>query len=291
MRPVNLIPAKERRGGSAPSRTGASAYILVGALALLVVGVVALVITKNDVSGSQAEVARLEQQKTVATARAEKLAAYTQFRTVRDVRATTVATLAGTRFDWERVMRELSMVLPGDVWIKQLTATVAPTVIIEGALTIESRAQVAGPAVEILGCAASQDAVARFIPALRGIDGVTRVGLQKSGIDQNATAGGGTSGVSTDETKCPTTGGIVTFELVVAFDDAPAAIAESAAVSGAAAGAETAPSDPNTAAQAGTADTSGVTGTQQEQQTATDSANSQIDKANRAKSAILGGTN
>ena len=40
----------------------------------------------------------------------------------------TVSSLAQSRFDWERVLRELSLVIPEDVWLVKVTGTVSPAV-------------------------------------------------------------------------------------------------------------------------------------------------------------------
>ncbi len=109
MRPVNLIPSEQRRGERAAMRGGPAAYIVVGALLAALAGVTVMVITDNQISDRKAEVARLKQQEAVAKARAQRLAAYTQFGAVRDQRVATVTSLADSRFDWERVMRELSL--------------------------------------------------------------------------------------------------------------------------------------------------------------------------------------
>ena len=60
MRPVNLIPAEERRGERAPLRSGPLAYIVVGALVAALLGVTALVLTGNQIADRKAEVAQLE---------------------------------------------------------------------------------------------------------------------------------------------------------------------------------------------------------------------------------------
>ena len=46
-------------------------------------------------------------------------------------RTETVDSLAQSRFDWERVMRELALVIPEDVWLESLTGTVAPGVTVD----------------------------------------------------------------------------------------------------------------------------------------------------------------
>jgi Tfp pilus assembly protein PilN len=224
MRPVNLIPPGERRGAHAPLRTGPVAYIVVGALVAVLAGVTALVLTGNQITELKSEVAQLEREDATAMARAQRLAAYTQFRTLSEQRVATVASLADSRFDWERVMRELSLVLPSDVWLVSLGATVTPGVSVGGGSGSSSgggglRGAVPGPALELSGCASGQEAVAGFVTALKDIDGVTRVGVQSSELAEEASGGGGSGGGGGDD--CRTRDFIAQFEIVAAFDAAP----------------------------------------------------------------------
>ena len=185
MRPVNLIPAEERPGGRRPMRGGPLAYIVVGALAAAAIGVAVLAITDNQISDSKAEIAKLEDEKAAVEARAQALDAYTQFHSLREQRIATVTGLADSRFDWQRVMRELAIVLPGDVWLTNLTGTASPSVSVNGSGGIALRSTIPGPALELNGCASSQDAVAGFVQALKQIDGVTRVGVQSSKLGES----------------------------------------------------------------------------------------------------------
>lgn len=216
MRPVNLIPQEERRGQHAALRSGPLLYIAIGALVGALIGVTALVLTGNQISERKAEAAELHREDAATKAQAERLAAYTAFRSLHDQRVATVTSLADSRFDWERVMRELSLVLPSDVWLTNLGASVAPGVSIEGGGSSPAsglRGGAAGPALELDGCAVGQEAVAGFVTALKDIDGVTRVGVQSSGLGEE---GGGGS-----ESDCRTRGFIVQFAIAAAFDAAP----------------------------------------------------------------------
>jgi Tfp pilus assembly protein PilN len=232
MRPVNLIPSEDRHGERAPMRSGPAVYIVVGALVIALAGVTALVLTGNEIADRKAEAAQLRQEDTAVRARAQKLAAYTQFQALKEQRVATVTSLADSRFDWERVMRELSQVLPGYVWLTNLTATDSPSVSVGSGSSgggssgsssgAGMRASIAGPALEMSGCATGQDGVAGFVTALKDIDGVTRVGVQSSALpdvgSSASTGGGGEEGGSTD---CRTRGFIAQFQIVVAFDAAP----------------------------------------------------------------------
>jgi Tfp pilus assembly protein PilN len=229
MRPVNLIPPEERHDRG-PVRTGPIAYLLMGALGLVLVGVTLVVLTNNKIGDRKAEIADLQQKEAAAKARADELAPFAQFKNVEDQRTSTVQSLADSRFDWERVMRELALVIPGNVWLTELSGAVSGDVTTSGDATSSSGTTSTAPPIDapsltIKGCATGQDAVAGFLAALRDIDGVTRVGLSSSerpsgGAGSTSGASGGSgSGGSTD---CRTRDFITQFEVVVAFDAVPA---------------------------------------------------------------------
>jgi Tfp pilus assembly protein PilN len=227
MRPVNLIPPESRQGSHAPMRTGAIPYIVIGALAALLAGVALIVVTGNQITERKSEVAQLKREDATATQQAERLAAYTQFKTLHEQRLATIASLADSRFDWERVMRELSLILPRDVWLTQLNASAsAGSQSSGGGGTL--RGSIVGPALELSGCATGQESVAGFVTALKDIDGVTRVGVESSELaDQED--GAGNSGGSEEGggggggSECQTREFIAKFQIVVAFDAAPVA--------------------------------------------------------------------
>jgi Tfp pilus assembly protein PilN len=222
VRPVNLIPADQRRGEQATLRTGPLAYMLLGALVLALAGVTALVLTENQISDRKGEVVTLKREDAAAQAQAKRLAAYSQFRALSEQRVATVTSLADSRFDWERVMRELALVLPSNVWLSELEATATPSVSVGGegggSSSTSLRGAVPGPALELSGCATGQDAVAGFVTALKDIDGVTRVGVATSELaSEKEGAGSGASGGG----DCRTRRSFAQFSLLVAFDAAP----------------------------------------------------------------------
>jgi Tfp pilus assembly protein PilN len=228
MRPVNLIPAEERRGQNAPLRTGPIAYIVLGALVALLGAVTLVVLTNNQIGERKDELTQVKREDAAATVQVQRLSAYTQYQLLSEQRATTVKSLADSRFDWERVMRELSLVLPGDVWLTGLTASASS----ESAASsgegggASLREAVAGPALEISGCATGQSGVAGFISALKDMDGVTRVGVESSALPPIGTAAGTGEGGEGGSTNCRTRDFIAEFSIVVAFDAAPVPAAE-----------------------------------------------------------------
>jgi Tfp pilus assembly protein PilN len=230
MRPVNLLPPEDRRDGQAPTRTGPMPYILVGALVLLLAGVTALVLAGNQVSEREADIARLKHEDAVESARADRLAAYTQFQTMHEQRLATVSSLANSRFDWERVMRELSLILPHDVWLVEASGSASPDADSGGGGGASGlRSGSAGPALELTGCASGQEAVAGFVTALKDIDGVTRVGIQNSELGSSE-AGAGIGGSGGGGGDCRTRNFIAKFEIVAVFDAAPVPIGASGEV-------------------------------------------------------------
>jgi Tfp pilus assembly protein PilN len=230
VRPVNLIPPEDRAGASAPLRAGGLAYVLVAALALALGAVTITVLTSNKVEERKAEKSELEAELQQAQARAEQLKSYTQFASLSQARRETVVSLAKSRFDWERVLRELAIVIPDDVWLVHVTGTVSPDVAIESAADVPSRAEVPGPALAFVGCGTSQNAVARFAADLRDIDGVTRVGVSESKLpsDDASSTSTSSSDSGTDETNCQTRDFIAQFKIVAAFDAVPTEVASSA---------------------------------------------------------------
>lgn len=214
MRPVNLIPTEERTGERRPMRGGPLAYVIVGALAAAVIGVAILAVTNNQISESEAEITRLKSEQVTVEAKATELQAFTEFHSVHEQRLATITSLAESRFDWERVMRELALVLPSNVWLTSLAGTANASVAVEGTASVSLRSSIPGPALEMSGCAQNQDAVAGFVQALKEIDGVTRVGMQASAIGQEGAGGGGSA-------SCQTRDFIAEFQLVAAFDAAP----------------------------------------------------------------------
>ncbi|MFN8112347.1 MAG: hypothetical protein U0R51_04020 [Solirubrobacterales bacterium] len=225
MRPVNLIPAEERRGASAPSRTGSASYLVVGLLAVVLVAVTAIVFLGNKVDDKQTEADALEAKAIETEARAEGLSSYVNFAQMRESRATTIDSLAKSRFDWERVIREVSLVIPKTVWLSNLTGTVSPEVQLDDAPGITLRDSVPGPALELVGCARSQPAIATLIASLHDIDGVTRVTAAngiKSDTTEESTASSGSGAADTADTEgtCPPSA--PAFQIIAAFDAVPA---------------------------------------------------------------------
>jgi Tfp pilus assembly protein PilN len=233
MRAVNLIPLEQRRGGAGmPGRSGAAVYVFLGALAALVVMVCAYVVVGNTVKDRRAELAQVTQDNTTAQAQAAALKPYADFASLRQTRLQTVDSLARSRFDWDRAMRQLARVLPADVWLTSLTGTVATGVSFgssgggSGGDTASIRSALNVPAIELVGCVPTQADVARVMARLRQMEGVQRVSLAASEKNQNsAGAGGDSAGGSGGSSDTDCRHGSPNFPkfAIVIFFDAPTA--------------------------------------------------------------------
>ena len=213
MRPVNLIPADQRRRGI---QTAPVAYLVVGGLAVALAALTLVVLADNKVADSKTRLSELRQEQAAVSVQAEQLAPFVAFSQTERNRTDTVRSLANSRFDWERVLRELSLVLPDDVSLNTLTGSVAGG----DAPTDPAAAAAAGPSLEMAGCANGHEGVAAFLGALRDIDGVDSVNLSSS-------AGSGSADAATAPASdaggagCGSNGSVAEFQLSVEFD-APA---------------------------------------------------------------------
>jgi Tfp pilus assembly protein PilN len=182
VRPVNLIPQDQRR--RTPSEgSGRGAYALLGVLGVLLVMLVGYVLTSNTVTEreSQAEEARVEADRLEAEAINKD--SFTDFATIAQTRAASVAGVAATRFDWERLMRELSRVLPEGSWLISAEGSVsgdpgaaAPT----GEATPAPATAGGTPSLHLAGCTPKHSDVARMMVRLRQLHRVTDVQLAQS---------------------------------------------------------------------------------------------------------------
>jgi Tfp pilus assembly protein PilN len=272
MRPVNLIPPEDRRGDHAPLRAGVASYAIVAVLALALVGVVLVVLTSNDISEKESQIASLEARKAQAEVEAADLAPYGKFAELEEARSVTVTDLAQSRFDWERVLNELALVIPRRVTFENLTATIAPGVAegAAGSTPTAGSAPPAGPSLVIVGCAKGQQGTARLIASLKDIDGVTRVGMQSSELGDASTEEA-VDPTQAGPTSCQTRPSVAKFQVTVAFD-AVELPTVAPPVDGAAPAA--APSE------------SGVPETAAEQEEAVDSAAEQTDEADNIADAV-----
>jgi Tfp pilus assembly protein PilN len=178
---VNLIPTEQRRVRGTGNQSG-SAYVLIGVLATLLVMVAAYVFTAGNVTDRQNEAAAAKVEADQLEAQAAKSKSFTNFAQVKQTRLASVSTIANTRFDWERMMRELSRAMPAGSWLQASDASVAAPE--SGSETATAAtAPPAGPTATLTGCTPNQADVARMMVRLRQMHRVTDVMLNQSSTE------------------------------------------------------------------------------------------------------------
>jgi Tfp pilus assembly protein PilN len=164
--------------------------MVVGLLGTALVLVTLYVLASNSVTSRQAQLASLRQQLSQTQALANSLTGYTKFAQLAQARVQTVREIANSRFDWQRVLSDLSKVVPTNTTLSSLTATVSPSASAGAASGSGGlRADLSDPAFELAGCTSSQDDVARVMSRLRLINGVVRVTLASAVKSATGAAG------------------------------------------------------------------------------------------------------
>ena len=188
MRAVNLIPREDLATRGAAGRSGGGAYALLAVLAVAVVAVAAWTHLSASATAKEAEATRISAQAAQAQSDASKLKVYTDLAALSQSRTETVGQLAKSRFDWPHALRDVARTLPTDAWLTSLRASVTATVSVDGTPD-PLRQSIAAPAIEVAGCAKTQDDVAASVVAMRQIDGVQRVSLSSSTAQSGGASG------------------------------------------------------------------------------------------------------
>jgi hypothetical protein len=184
MRAFNLLPGEE----AAEHRTRLGlAQVLVALLGLLVVAGLGTgyLFMSGRVADKQAQVDDLRVQLAdldVPSEAPEDEGVGDDVPLASDAEARTTA-LAGAltgRVAWDRVLREVTMVVPEDVWFTTVTAASPDAAAAAGTGPATAPAEGAGDSLTIAGTARSQDAVARLLARLGVIPELTHVQLQSS---------------------------------------------------------------------------------------------------------------
>ena len=255
MRPVNLIPPDQRKGAARAAGAGTSpvgVYALFGVLGVALLCVLALVLTSNKINTKTEELSKVQVQEQGAKQVADALRPYGTFAQIQQARNLEIAALVSNRFNWERALRQLSHVIPENVWLLNLSGTISPEIDVEdaggGGDVTNLRQKANAPAFAITGCTYSQHSVARMLTRMQNLDDVTDVQLAKSARKDEQEQGGGGAAVAQspdsagteDVQDCVGDARITKFELLIVFGGAPSASPEAAAGNG----------NPSSAAQA-----------------------------------------
>jgi Tfp pilus assembly protein PilN len=190
MRAVNLLPRQHVVQTRERPNTVALVAALGGGIVLLVL-VAGFLLANRSVDRQRQALATAKA--VLAVTPANKMSAETQAyrKTVlsqREERSLALAAALGKRVTWDRILRRIALVTPGDVWLTKVNGSVPLVPAIPGAApTTTPPASSALPAtpteLTILGKTYSQASVARFLERLQVIPDLKNVQLQTSEPD------------------------------------------------------------------------------------------------------------
>jgi Tfp pilus assembly protein PilN len=242
MRAVNLLPPDTRGaskvsadlGAGPEAKGGAGAFVVLGVLAAGVAAVAGNVLISNTIKQREADLATVTAQQQVIAHQAAQLKPYADFDAMAQARVQTVKDIANSRFDWERVLRDLARAIPPDVTLKSLTGDTANGAGGAGGSASALRGSINAPAISLEGCASGQTEVARLLARLHNVEGVTRVSLSKSTKAKVESQAAGSSTSSTERRNAQPcgTGKRPNFDLVMFFEKSAETVASAPSATG-----------------------------------------------------------
>jgi Tfp pilus assembly protein PilN len=274
VRAVNLLPtdlrgaskATAERGAGPEVAGGASAFVVLGVLAACVAGAAGFVLTDNTIKQRTADLAEVTARQKALESQAAQLKPFADYDTMAKARVQTVRDLAGSRFDWEQALRDLSRAVPADVSLTSLAGDISTGA---GGGGSQLRGAISAPAITLQGCAPGQTQVARLMARLHNVDGVTRVSLSRSGAEKVDAKADASSDVLELRKSQPCGAGMPpSFEMVVFFEKDAAAVAATPTTANGSVSATPTPT-PTATPAAGDGTTSASTTTEQPQGGAT----------------------
>jgi Tfp pilus assembly protein PilN len=179
MRAVNLLPIDDRGGRRRPP----AAPLAVAGVGVLLASVLAMGFfsASGKVDEREQELAAVERQLAAAKRAAKPSKPSRPRRTAeRDQRLTALNDALAKRLAWDRVLRDVSLVLPDDVWLSSLRAD-APAAAEAGS---EPATAAAGRTLTFTGFTYSQESVARLLRRLGLSRELGNVRLQQSSVTE-----------------------------------------------------------------------------------------------------------
>lgn len=174
MRAVNLLPRdfeQARKRPATPVIVGCAGAVV--ATAVLAVGYLS---ASSKVGSENSQLAAVQAQIAALPQPAQPPATVSSLPQERQLRVTALASALAQRVAWDRILREVSLVLPDDVWLDSLDAT-APVAPAPG---VAAAAPTQPTGFTITGFTYSQSAVARLLARLTVIPDLEDVTLQSA---------------------------------------------------------------------------------------------------------------
>lgn len=203
MRAVNLLPGDQADQG----RKVPPLPVLVGCIGTVVISALLAVMFLSASAGVAKKQHALEQiqaEYAAIPAPAPASPVVAELPQQRQTRVTALATVLGQRVAWDRLLREVSQVVPSDVWLVTLNA-LAPSIAPAASPSTPAGGAAPQQSFMVTGCTYSQDSVARFLSRLSVVPDLSNMTLGKSESSDSGSGGGGGGG------QCPA--GMFTFIL------------------------------------------------------------------------------
>jgi Tfp pilus assembly protein PilN len=181
VRAINLLPREDARRG----RQKTQWIVLVPVVgAVLLTGVLsfAFLSASGKVKDKQAELATLQDTlHAIPTPDASKVKSQSALASDKQVRVTALSAALSRRVAWDRIFRELSLVLPDDVWLATLSAKAPVSSSVPAApAPAAAGTTVAATEFTLDGYTYSHPAVARLLSRLSVVPDLVNAQLQQS---------------------------------------------------------------------------------------------------------------
>lgn len=174
MRAVNLLPSKKEARERRRQPNVVALGGVLGAVAVTAALSLWFLTVSGTVTERQSEVDGLRAELAAIPAPAPRDTSGDLLQQEKAARITALSAALGQRIPWDRVLRELSLVTPNDVWLTTLQAT-SPTA---------AASSTGGGAFSIGGRTYSHDSVARLLARLSLVPDLEQVKLEKSTLNK-----------------------------------------------------------------------------------------------------------
>ena len=188
MRAINLLPRDDARRGHQPQWI--VLVPVVAAVLLTALTSIGFLSASGKVKSRGSELATLKDElAAIPTPDTSKVQSQTALASDEQTRVTALGTALSRRVAWDRIFRELSLVLPSDVWLATLSAK-AP---VPSSTAAAPTPPAPGPSVAATeftldGYTYSHAAVARLLSRLAVVPDLVNVQLQQSTLTKVGTA-------------------------------------------------------------------------------------------------------
>ena len=188
MRAINLLPRDDARRG----RQKAQWIVIIPVVAAVLMTAVfsaMFLSASGQVKDRKSELSSLQLQlAAIPTPDASKVRTQNALAADKQARVTALNAALTRRVAWDRVFRELSLVLPDDVWLSTLSAKAPMSSSVATATTTTTGTAVAATEFTLDGYTYSHAAVARLLSRLAVVPDLVNVQLQQSTLTKVGTA-------------------------------------------------------------------------------------------------------